>query len=282
MKVSREHSSKLSLFLLLFLRQTNDSLNIAGSCSELILSNQESCVPVVGHVGAIIRKGSSPEAILAAQNTILASVQDGISGGNFALLTQRIVYVDKDMGKPSSSGGSKGSKSGPESKGSKGKGSKVPHLDHEGKPSSGGSIETMVFSMSMSQLTPGTQARMYKINDVEAKAHEKKQLEDEWSATTRFMDGATSDLQIKPNSKVNIIGVIVLLALGFVTIALLLKRQYIVRSEPQFLSTHLRDISEVGIEEAGESIISFTAKPCQECGSEDQVKGVEGMIEKSD
>jgi hypothetical protein len=213
----------------------------------------------VGHVGAIIRKGSSPEAILAAKNAILASVQDGISGGNFALLTQRIVYVDKDMGKPSSSGGSKGSKSGPESKGSKGKGSKVPHLDHEGEPSSGGSIETMVFSMSMSQLTPGTQARIYKINDVEAKAHEKKQLEDGGSATTRFVDSATSDLQIKLNSNVNIIGVIVLLALGFVTIALLLKRQYIVRSEPQFLSTHSRDISDVVIKEAGESIISFTA-----------------------
>jgi hypothetical protein len=74
----------------------------------------------------------------------------------------------------------------------------------------------------------------------------------------------------------------VLLALGFVTIALLLKRQYIVRSEPQFLSTHSRDISDVVIKEAGESIISFTTKPCQDCGSEDQVKGVEGMIEKSD
>jgi len=243
----------------------------------------------VGHVGAIIRKGSSPEAILAAKNSILASVQDGISGGNFALLTQRIVYVDKDMGKPSSLGGSKGSKSGPESKGSKGKGSKtghetkhVPHLDHEGKPSSGGSKETMFFSMSMSQLTPGTQARIYKIDDDEANALEKKQHEDEWSSTSRFVDSATSDLQIKPNSNVNIIGGIVLLALGLVTIVLLRKGQYFVRSEPQFLSTQLRDISEVVIEEAGESIISFTAKPCQDCGSEDQVKGVEGMIEKSD
>lgn len=69
------------------------------------------------------------------------------------------------MGKPLSSGGIKGSKSGPESKGSKGKGSKtghktepVPHCDHKGKPSLGGSIETMVLShISMSQLTPGTQ-----------------------------------------------------------------------------------------------------------------------------
>ena len=110
----------------------------------------------MGHVRAIIRKGSSPEAILAAKNAILASVQDGISGGKFALLTQRIVYVDKDVGKSSSSGGSKGSKSGSESKGSKGKGSKtghetepVPRLDHEGKPSSGGSIETMVLSHSL-------------------------------------------------------------------------------------------------------------------------------------
>ena len=58
-----------------------------------------------------------------------------------------------------------------------------------------------------------------------------------------------------------------LLALGLVTIVLLRKGQF-VRSEPQFLSTQLRDISEVVIEEAGESIISFTAKPCQDCGSE--------------
>lgn len=280
----------MSLLSLLF-RQTNDGLNIAGSCNELILSNQESCVPVVGHVGAIIRKGSSPEAILAAKNSILASVQDGISSSKFASLTQRIVYVDKDMGKPSSLGGSKGSKSGPESKGSKGKGSKtghetkpklVPHLDHEGKPSSGGSIETMFFSMSMSQLTPGTQARIYKIDDEEANAHEKKQHEDEWSSTSRFVDSATSDLQIKPNSNINIIGGILLLALGLVTLVLLLKGQYVVRSEPQFLSTQLRDISEVVMEEAGESTISFTAKPCQDCGIEDQTKGVEGMIEKSD
>lgn len=239
----------------------------------------------MGHVGAIIRKGSSPEAILAAKNAILASVQDGISSGKFALLSQRIVYVDKDMGtQPLSSGGSKGSKSGPESKGSKGEGSKTGH--ERGKPSSGGSIKTIVlshyFSMSMSQLTPGTQARIYKIDDEEANTHEMKQHEDEWSATSRFVDSATSDHQMKPNSNVNIIVIIVLLALGLVTMVLLLNRQYVVRSEPKFLSTHLREISEVVIEEAGESIISVTEKSCQDCGSEDQVKDVEGIIEKSD
>lgn len=104
--------------------------------------------------------------------------------------------------------------------------------------------------MSMSQLTPGTQARIYKIDDEEANAHEKKQHEDEWSSTSRFVDSATSDLQIKPNSNVNII-IGGIFALGLVTIVLLLKGQYVVPSEPQFLSTQLRDISEVVIEEAG-------------------------------
>ena len=71
------------------------SCSFTGSCSKFVEADGEKCVPVIGHLAALIQHDTPVDVVLAAKNVILHNIQDVMTSNGHSSVAEHVVFVSE-------------------------------------------------------------------------------------------------------------------------------------------------------------------------------------------